>query len=457
MAWIDAPAHAPVALDRARLHASLRDPVLGAIGFLNEIMDRFPEAISFAPGAPFPGFFDDIDVGRYLATYTAYLRDEKSMNAAQVDRLLYQYGASKGHINELVARALRIDDNIDAAPEAVVITVGCQEAMLLVLRALCASPRDLIAVVNPCFAGIAGAARLLDVELVAVDELGDGVDLAMLRAACASARGAGRRIRALYVAPDYANPSGTVFNLPARRQLLALAEEQDFLLIEDNAYGFTAAEDSALPTLAALDTGARVIYLGTCAKMCFPGLRVGFVVAPQLVRDGGAKARLLAHELATLKSMVTVNTSPLCQAIVGGMLLEHGGSFKALCRDKSRFYRRNLELMLAALARHLGPDSGVRTAVTWNRPQGGFFVRMRLPVPVDEALLHISAQEYGVLWTPMSNFSLDQTRHDELRLACSYLTPEAIDEGIRRLAAFLRDPRLQGVAGAPAAASGMAP
>jgi (S)-3,5-dihydroxyphenylglycine transaminase len=84
--------------------------------------------------------------------------------------------------------------------------------------------------------------------------------------------------------------------------------------------------------------------------------------------------------------------------------------------------------------------------VSWNRPEGGFFVCLHLPVAVDAALLEYCAGEYGVLWTPMRFFSLDAGDNYELRLSCSYLTPEQIDDGVRRLGRFLRDPRACAVA-----------
>lgn len=432
-----------VTLERAALHASVSDTALDSISFLNEVMDRFPQAISFAPGAPYAGLFDDLDVGRYIDRYTDYLATVKGRTPAQIRKQLYQYGPSRGIINELIADALRRDEGMLVEPQAVVVTVGCQEALLLVLRALCATSDDLLAVVNPCFAGIAGAASVLGAPIVPIDE-GQGLDgwsanldFDQLEAACANARAHGKRIGALYVAPDFSNPSGTVLDLASRLRLLALAEREDFLLLEDNAYGFTAAPGCALPTLKSLDQRQRVIYFGTCAKICMPGVRVGFVVADQAVRDQSGKTRLLADELASLKSMVTVNTSPICQAIVGGMLLEHDGSLAMLSKDKGALYRRNLALLLEALERHVGRNGDPAHGVHWNVPAGGFFVRMRLPVVADAALLNLCAERYGVLWTPMSYFHLNDAGNRQLRLSCSYLTPEQIDTGVRRLAAFL--------------------
>jgi (S)-3,5-dihydroxyphenylglycine transaminase len=418
------------------LHEALQDPLLGALGFLNEVMARYPDAISFAPGAPNPALLDELDVAAQLDRCVAHFARSRGLSARAARRMLFEYAPSRGLINDLLAEALRRDEGIDVPSDAIVVTVGAQEAMLLVVRALCRAPDDMLAVVSPCFVGIAGAARLLDVPVIAIDEGEHGVEVAAVEAACRRARAGGKRIRALYVAPDFSNPSGTVLGLDARRRLLELARREHLVLIEDCTYGFTAAPDAELPSLKALDATGHVVMLGTFAKLCLPGARVGFVVADQVVADGGGTRRLLADELATLKSVVTVNTSPIGQAVVGGMLLEAGCSLAALGRMRSRTYRHRLASLLDALDRHLLPGAAA-VGVSWNRPAGGFFVRMRLPVPVDAALLERSASQFGVLWAPMSSFHVGGGGHDELRLSCSYLEPAEIEEGVGRLSRFL--------------------
>ncbi|WP_320068916.1 PLP-dependent aminotransferase family protein [Micromonospora sp. RTGN7] len=419
-------------LDEASLHSSLRDPLLGSLGFLNEVMDRYPDAISFAPGAPHPEFLTDLDVQRYIERFLDHLRGE-GRTPERARRLLYEYGPGRGLINDIVSDALRHDQEIEADPTAIVITVGAQEGMLLVLRALFRSGEDVLAVANPCFVGITGAARLLDLECVAIGETPAGIDLDALATACREARRAGRRLRACYVAPDFSNPGGSRMTLAARMELLALAEREDFYVVEDNAYAFTAAGDAQLPPLKALDSGGRVIHIGTFAKVCFPGARVGYVVADQRVGDTG---RVLADELAAIKTVVTVNTSPLCQAVIAGMLLEHGRSLRELSRRKSELYQRNLHHLIGALDSCLGEVRSSR--VSWNHPGGGFFVRMHLPVPADADLLETSASRYGVLWTPMAQFYLGGGGEEQLRLSCSYLDIDQIDAGVLRLAEFLK-------------------
>ncbi|MET7511599.1 PLP-dependent aminotransferase family protein [Streptomyces albidoflavus] len=423
-----------VRLSPSRLHDSLRGPALGAVGFLNEVMSRYPDAISFAPGAPHPRFVDGLDVQRCVDRFLDHLVHDRGETPEQARLRLYEYGPSRGLINGLVSEALRRDEGIDAPPQALVVTVGAQEAMLLVLRALFRPEAgDVLAVTDPCFAGITGAAGVLGIPVTGVDETETGIDLEGLAAACHRARSAGRHLRACYVASDFSNPGGGRMSLADRQRLLELAEREDFLVLEDNTYGFTTERGQELPPLKALDTGGRVIHIGTFAKVCFPGARVGYVVADQPV--AGRPGRLLADELAALKTVVTVNTPPLSQAVIGGLLLEHGGSLAALSRPKAELYRRNLAHLVSALDRTL--TGRVAPGVSWNRPAGGFFVRMRLPVPADAALLEISAADYGVLWTPMAQFHLDDRGDHQLRLSCSYLDPDRIETGVRRLATFL--------------------
>lgn len=416
------------------LHGSLQDPVLGAIGFLNEVMDRHPDAISFAPGAPHPDFVQGLDLRALTDRFLTHLRTDRGLDPSRAERTLYEYGPAQGLINDLVADALRADQGIRAAPDDVVITVGAQEAMLLTLRALYRNTDDMLAVADPCFPGIVGAARLLDIPVTDVREGTAGLDVDHLAARCRQARAEGRRVRACYAAPDFSNPGGARMPLEARHALLDLADREDLLLLEDNAYAFTAAEDDALPVLKALDTRRRVVHLGTFAKVGFPGARVGYAVADQRVGHGSGE-RPLARELADLKTMVTVNTSPLSQAVVGGLLLEHGRSLRALARRKAERYRANLARLTDALERHL--SDGMPPGVSWHRPAGGFFARVDLPVPADHALLEVSAARYGVLWTPMRQFSLTDRGDRQIRLSCSYLEPDRIETGVRRLAAFL--------------------
>ncbi|SEP94757.1 PLP-dependent aminotransferase family protein [Lentzea albida] len=415
-------------LSIADLHPSLSDPALERMTFLNEVSSRFPDAVSFAAGRPHEEHFDVDALPRYLRVFQEHLAG-RGADTAQIGRTLLQYGRTKGIIHELLARYLALDEGIDVDPESIVVTVGCQEAIFLTLRALCAGPDDVVLAVSPSYVGLTGAARLLDREVVPVGENRGGVDLDHFIDQVRAVRARGKRPRAFYLVPDFANPSGTSLDLETRKTLLHLAEQHDVLLLEDNPYGlFQAADGVRVPTLKALDTSRRVVYLGSLAKTCFPGARIGFAVADQRVSTGSEPV-LLADELSKIKSMLTVNTSPLAQAMAGGKLLEHGCSLLRANEREIAVYRHNMRFLLTGLAQRF---TDVPT-VGWNSPGGGFFAVVTVPFTADDEALELSARRHGVLWTPMAHFYDGTGGANQLRLSISALSPQQIDTGLDRL------------------------
>jgi (S)-3,5-dihydroxyphenylglycine transaminase len=423
-------------LRKKDLHGSLRDPLLDTMNFLNGITHRYPKAVSFAPGRPYDGFFDTEDVFTHLRRYLDHL-EAHGASANQVRSVLFQYGPTSGQIRDLIADWLRKDEDIDVPPESIVITVGCQEAMLLAVRALISGPQDVLLVSSPCYVGITGAARLLDAGLTAIPEGPEGFRCTDLVAAIRNERAHGHRPRAFYLVPDHANPSGTTLSLDTRQELLKVAAQEDILLLEDSPYRLVSP-GRQLPTLKSLDRDRRVVHLGSLSKTLFPGARVGFVVADQTVVDEAGTRGLLADELAKLKSMVTVNTSPVAQAVVAGMLLAVDGRASESNADKAAYYGDAMRVTLEQFEKTFSEDERTALGLRWNRPDGGFFLTVTVPFRADNDALARSAEEFGVIWTPMSYFYPEGGGENSLRLSVSYLTHPEIAEGIARLARFIR-------------------
>ncbi len=425
-----------VVLRKEDLHVSVCDPVMDTMNFLNEITLRYPTAISFAPGRPYDGFFETEQIFTYMRRYLDHLA-ESGNSPGQIRDALFQYGPTAGRIRELIAASLRQDENIDVPPESIVVTVGCQEAMFLALRAIISGPQDVLLVSSPCYVGITGAARLLDIDLAAVEEREDGFRCADLEAAVHAQRARGRRPRAFYVVPDHSNPSGITMSLETRHALLDLAARQDILILEDSPYRLVSPGPQ-LPALKSLDRQRRVVHLGSFSKTVFPGARVGFAVADQIVADSGGRTSLLADELAKIKSMVTVNTSPLSQAAVAGMLLGCAGRISELNRETAAYYGNAMQCTLQHLDHCFPADRRAALHVRWNKPSGGFFLTMHVPFRADNGALARSAEDFGVIWTPMSYFYPEGGGYCSIRLSISYLTEADITEGISRLAGFIQ-------------------
>lgn len=422
---------APVLLRKADLHASLADPVLDTMTFLNEITLRYPDAISFAPGRPYDGFFETEEIFAHVRRYLDHLA-EGGQSPQQIRTAMYQYGTTAGQIRGLIADSLRVDENIDVPAESIVVTVGAQEGMLLVLRALLAAPEDVLLVADPCYVGITGAAKLLDVDVRGVPEPDGGYTGAVLEEAILAERARGRNPRLFYVVPDHSNPSGTSIPPAARAELLDVAARHGVLILEDSPYRLVSP-GAPEPLLKSMDRAGTVVHLGSYSKTVFPGARVGFVVADQRIDGGG----LLADELSKIKSMVTVNTSSLSQAVVAGALLSAGGRLSELNAKPASYYGDAMQATLRQLERRLPPERRDRLGVRWNSPAGGFFLSMQVPFRADEAALTRSVRNFGVIWTPMRYFYQSGGGDRALRLSISYLTPAEIDEGVARLVAFI--------------------
>lgn len=428
-----------VDLTTAELFGALEDPALNSMNFLNEVANLYPDAIQFAAGRPSEEFFDLEDLHRYLRVFCRYLAEELGYPDERVRRTVFQYGRTKGIIHELIATNLQLDEEIAVDPESIVVTVGCQEAMFLVLRALRADAHDVLLAVSPTYVGLTGAARLADLPVrpVATGEL--GVDLDDLVGNIRQARAAGLRPRACYLMPDFANPSGLSMDLPTRRRLLEIANDEDLLLLEDNPYGLFYDNAARLPTLKAMDESRRVVYLGSFAKSVLPGARVGYVVADQRVTAADGTAGLFADQLSKIKSMLTVNTAPIAQAMVGGRLIEHDCSLAKANAQERDLYARNMRRIVAGLASRFPRATDGSAQVAWTVPAGGFFIVVTVPFVVDDALLERSARDYGVLWTPMCHFYDQRYAVRALRLSCSAVTTDQIDPGVDRLTALIND------------------
>jgi (S)-3,5-dihydroxyphenylglycine transaminase len=408
------------------------EPLLEVMNFLNEVVQRYPEAISFAPGRPSERYFDVAGSLAQVARFVEHRAAGSGLPAQAIYDRLGQYGPTNGIINDLVARQIALDHGIHAEPDTIVITCGCQEGMAILLGGLFEPDGDVLLVSDPTYNGITGLARLLGIPTVPVPSGPHGLDAEDVAAAVAGVERSGRRARAVYDIPDFNNPQGTRLSLPARHALLDMASENGLLIFEDNPYGMFAYDSEPLPPLKALDEHGVVVYMGSFSKTLFPGLRMGYLVADQQVVCQDGRRTTLAAELSKVKSLTTVNTPPLLQAVVGGILVDNQGSLAELVRRKLPFYRENRDRMLRGL------DAQLSGMAAWNRPEGGFFLTVDLPFVCDEACLEESARDFGVIFCPMRFFDLSARRERQARLSFSYVTPEQIDLGVERFARFVQ-------------------
>jgi (S)-3,5-dihydroxyphenylglycine transaminase len=422
------------------LRASLSAPSLEVMNFLNEVVMRFPQAISFAPGRPAESLFDVEASLRCIGTFADHQAATQNLSRQRVFETMGQYGTTNGLIQDLIVRHLEVDEGIHVAADSIIVTVGCQEGMLILMMGLFDPALDVLLVSDPTYIGITGLAQILGVEVRPIATGATGLDPEAVAAAIIEVEKSGKRAKAVYDVPDFNNPLGTSMPLAARHRLLEVARQHGVLIFEDNPYGMFSYDGDPPPTLKSLDRqdNPMVVYLGSFSKTLFPGLRLGYLVADQSLPGADGEDRPMATDLSKVKSLTTVNSSPLTQALAGGILVENGGSLRRVVAKKLPFYKRNHDTMLAALERSFRA-LGLADQVQWNRPGGGFFLTVDLPFEFDETCLEECASEYRVIVCPLPFFALAPGYERRIRLSFSYVEPEQIEQGVERLARFVAD------------------
>jgi 2-aminoadipate transaminase len=383
-----------------------------AIRQTGSVLAQARDMVSFAPGYPAEDQFPWsplAEIARELLTGH--------------DGSVLQYGPTRGYrpLRDATLELMR-SRGITSAADRVVITTGSQQGLDLVGRVLL-DPGDVALMELPSYIGAISAFRNVGAELVGVRQDADGVNLDHLDETIASVRASGRRVKLLYVVPNFQNPTGLLLGLAKRRALAEWAEREDVLIVEDDPYrdlyfGDQASEADTRP-IAADDASGRVIYLSSFSKTLAPGFRVGWLSAPEA----------LAAKLEFAKQAGDLCTSVLDQRVVyeawrRGLIASHLPALRA-------HYHHKRDTMAAALEEHM-PGK-----LRYLLPPGGFFLWAALPDGLSSRELMPLALERGVIFVDGNAFFVDASGPEYLRLSFSAPSPGRIGEGVRRLAAAL--------------------
>ena len=331
-------------------------------------------------------------------------------------------GASDGFpaLREALLELLR-QDGIPAKDDTLLITDGCQQALDLIAKAFVRSG-DTVVLENPTYPGASAVfgsvrARCLGVPVRTVPEPGRalGIDLDALEATLAA-----NRVKLLVLTPDFQNPTGTSMPVASRRRVLELAARYQVAIVEDHVYSRLNTRSEHVPSLKQLDRSNIVIHIDSFAKVAFPGLRVGWIVAPAAAIE----------RLRIVKQMSDLHTDQLAQATLAEFLKR--GLFQKHLARMRKIYATRLQAIDEALHKHM--PEGTR----WTRPEGGMCVWLELPPGFDASELMIHAKERGVLFAPGRYFYVQAPLPNTLRLGFASLDEKQITRGVTILADLLR-------------------
>jgi DNA-binding transcriptional MocR family regulator len=391
---------------------------LGGGSFWGERLGELPRPLAERGPASFPeGTIrltsptadpEAFPIGEFFAALEEVFRREGS-------RCL-DYGPSEGYgpLRELIARRLR-GQGVDVDPSRVILVNGSQQGIDLLLRLLALRGRTLL-VEEPTYPLVLRAARALDVSVRSVPMDGDGLRVDLLESILDTTRGG-----LLYTMPVFQNPTGVNLSPERRTALLALAADRGLPIVEDHFDAELDYRGDAPPPLLAEGGPAGVILLGTFSKILFPGLRIGWLVVPEV----------LVGPLSELKVCTDLSTGLLTQMAVHEFCAR-GGLDSHLVRIRER-NRARLAAMLGALEKQMP------AGVEWTRPNGGMACWLRLPKGIDSEVVAEEAGRRGVAVTPGPAFHVDGGGRDGMRLCFVREGEERIAEGIRKLAETIRD------------------
>ncbi|HAR40066.1 MAG TPA: PLP-dependent aminotransferase family protein [Coprothermobacter sp.] len=373
-----------------------------------------PSFISFAGGYPDPDVFP--------------VEELKEVSVEALDkyaRKALQYSATEGvqELRQYLVKFMEEEENVKGlGEENIIITTASQQSLFLVGLVLI-DPGDVVMVEAPTYLGALSAFDPFEPDYVSVPTDDDGIIPEKLEEMVVDLKKKGKKIKFLYVIPTFQNPAGYTLSLERRKRIVEIAEEQDFLIVEDDPYSYLVYEGERPPCVKSFDKSDHVIYLSTFSKTFVPGFRLGWIVAHKDI----------IRRIAISKQAADLCTGAYMQYIT--YLYMQKGHFMKHIDTMRDIYKVKHAAMLEALEKYMSDIPGVY----WSKPKGGFFVWLVLPETVDCDQLFEKAIEHKVVYVRGSAFFADGQGKNTARLNFSQPKVEDIDKGIKILADVIKE------------------
>ena len=387
--------------------------------------DKFSEDVSSFFRSPVREIFKRVDLnaiysfaGGYPSADTFPLESIRETMAEVIDKYqgkAFQYGATQGVMELREAVAHRYGVPVDR----VQITSSSQQGIDVCTRVL-VDPGDVILTSSPSYLGALQSFRSYRADIRGIAHRRDLEDFRKAYIdVLEQVRSEGKQVKFLYMIPDFQNPSGESLTLQERQMLVDMADEYDFLIVEDSPYRELRYEGEPVPTMYSLSQD-RVIHLGSFSKIFAPGFRLGWAIAHPEILD---------------KIYVCKQSLDLCPPIfdqyVAAEFLKSGRLDENLIKS-IELYKGKRDLLLGLLDEHM-PEG-----VAWTRPEGGLFLFLTMPEGFDAVTFYDTALDAGVAYVAGEFFHPDGSGKNTMRMNFSFMTHERIAEGVKLLASLLK-------------------
>lgn len=367
-----------------------------------------PDIVSLAGGMPNLSAFPM----EMMASVIGKLISENGQEALQ-------YGSGQGHpkLREQICDVMALE-GIRAHPDDVIVTTGSQQALDLISR-IFIDPGDVVLVEAPSYVGALGTFHQYEAQVVHVAMDDNGLIPIALREAITATRATGRKIKFLYLIPNYQNPAGVLLSAERRTEILEICREASIFVIEDNPYGLLGF-DRPSPNAMRAEDSENVLYLGSFSKTIAPGFRIGWALVPQALKE---------------KLVIASESSILCpsnftQLAISSYLSDQ--PWRDQIASFTQLYKARRDAMLETL------EETFPAGATWTKPGGGFYVWVTLPPEIDTKALMPKAIVSKVAYVPGTAFYADGFGSWSLRLSYCYPSPERIRDGVRSLAGVIK-------------------
>lgn len=300
-------------------------------------------------------------------------------------------------------------------PSEIMVLAGSQQGIDLITRAFI-NPGDIVIIEEPSFFPAIQSFRLAGAKIMAVPMERDGMNVEILEQLLSR-----YRPKLIYTMPTYHNPCGVSMSMEKRIRLLELAGQYSVPILEDDPYSELHYEGQAMSSLKSMDKNGYVIYLSTCSKTISPGLRLGWMCADR---------KLIGH-LSSIRQLVDLHSTCISQQIVERFIAS--GEMNQYLTFIRREYRERRDIMLDALDRYAPPG------LSWNRPEGGYYLWCRLPEGLSATVLTAKAAEHGIAVLPgVPSYLAKQKGESYIRLNYTYPPKDNITKGIAALCGVIR-------------------
>jgi len=314
----------------------------------------------------------------------------------------YGYAPLRRH---LLKEAL--EDGSATLADDLIITNGCQQGLDLIARLFIAGKGTVI-VEDPTYHGLLRVFSRAKASMIGVPIDADGVDTDSLERAMEE-----HGSRLVVLTPSFQNPTGATLSLERRKRVIQIAQRYRAVVVENDVYSSLRYRGPNLPTLKALDENGQTILLRSYSKVSFPGLRVGWIIAP----------RAVVARLSESKHTCDLHSDQLSQAIL--LRFAESGELQRHLERTRRAGLARLEAAIDACTRFL--PKGTRFA----QPDGGMNLWMELPAPLVAERLLTLVEEKGVSFLPGNYFSEKSGHERGLRISFGGLNVEQIRTGLK--------------------------